>query len=162
MTQKQKFYKMALIKQVHTSKLYVEIYSKDRELYEQMLHSSFGVKSSKNLDIDSLKKLVLFLGGRVEVNLRTTATKNQIAFIRTLWRQRARNKDEKALLKMIYNRFKLDLNSIDELERKDFKKVVAVLNKIKPETMQIVDYSCDEGMLRALKIMESRCTVQSV
>jgi len=62
LTKKQESYKASLIKAVHTSKLYIDIYSKDRELYEDMLFNNFGVRSSKNLSIDELKKLVLFLG----------------------------------------------------------------------------------------------------
>lgn len=133
MTQKQRAYKQALIKQVHISKLYVDVYSKDRELYEDMLINNFGVKSSKDLDIEQLIKLVKFLDGQTFVSLKTTATKNQIAFLLTLWKQKARNKDEKSLLNLIYMRFKISLNSIYDLEKKDFKKVVAVLQNMKIE-----------------------------
>ena len=133
MTQKQRAYKQALIKQVHTSKLYIDVYSKDRELYEDMLTNNFGVKSSKDLDIEQLIKLVKFLDGQTFVSLKTTSTKNQIAFLLTLWKQKARNKDEKSLLNLIYMRFKISLNSIYDLEKKDFKKVVAVLQNMKIE-----------------------------
>lgn len=133
MTQKQRVYKQALIKQVHISKLYVDVYSKDRELYEDMLTNNFGVKSSKDLDIEQLIKLVKFLDGQTMTSLKTTATKNQIAFLLTLWKQKARNKDEKSLLNLIYMRFKISLNSIYDLEKKDFKKVVAVLQNMKIE-----------------------------
>jgi len=133
MTQKQRAYKQALIKQVHISKLYVDVYSKDRELYEDMLTNNFGVKSSKDLDIEQLIKLVKFLDGQTMTSLKTTATKNQIAFLLTLWKQKARNKDEKSLLNLIYMRFKISLNSIYDLEKKDFKKVVAVLQNMKIE-----------------------------
>lgn len=133
MTQKQRVYKQALIKQVHISKLYVDVYSKDRELYEDMLTNNFGVKSSKDLDIEQLIKLVKFLDGQTFVSLKTTATKNQIAFLLTLWKQKARFKDEKSLLNLIYMRFKISLNSIYDLEKKDFKKVVAVLQNMKIE-----------------------------
>jgi len=131
MTQKQKAYKQALIKQVHTSKLYIDVYSKDRELYEEMLTNNFGVKSSKDLDIEQLLKLVKFLDAQTFVSLKTTATKNQIAFLLTLWKQKARFKNEASLLNLIYMRFKISLNSIYDLDKKDFKKVVAVLQNIK-------------------------------
>lgn len=134
MTQKQRAYKQALIKQVHTSKLYLDVYSKDRELYEDMLTNNFAVKSSKDLDIEQLLKLVKFLDGQTMVSLKTTATKNQIAFLLTLWKEKARNKDEKSLLNLIYMRFKISLNSIYDLEKKDFKKVVAVLQNMKVQS----------------------------
>jgi len=133
MTQKQKIYKASLIKAVHTSKLYIDIYSKDRELYEDMLFNNFGVKSSKNLSIDELKRLVLFLGssGFIKYDyLKTKISKNQGAFLLTLWREKSRLKDEKSLLNLIKSRFKISLNSIYELEKKDFKKVVAVLKNM--------------------------------
>ncbi len=64
MTKKQRYFKAYLIKRVHTSKLYTDIYSKDRELYEDMLKNSFGVKSSKYLSIEELIRLVDFLNGK--------------------------------------------------------------------------------------------------
>jgi len=133
LTKKQESYKASLIKAVHTSKTYIDIYSKDRELYEDMLFNNFGVRSSKNLSIDELKKLVLFLGSTRFLKhdyLKTKISKNQGAFLLTLWKQKSRAKDEKSLLNLIKSRFKISLNSVYDLEKKDFKKVVAVLKNI--------------------------------
>jgi len=47
-----------------------------------------------------------------------------------LWREKSRAKDEKSLLNLISSRFKISLNSIYDLEKKDFKKIVAVLKNI--------------------------------
>jgi hypothetical protein len=131
MTNKQRFFKQALIKQVHTSKLWFDVYSHDRDLYETMLQNNFGVKSSKELDISQLMELVKFLNGQKFVSFKTEATKNQIAFLLSLWEQKSIAKDEKSLLMLIYTRFKISLNSIYDLPKKDFKKVIAVVQNLK-------------------------------
>lgn len=143
MTSKQQQYKKMLVMQVHRTKLWFDVYSHDRELYEDMLFNNFGVKSSKDLNIDSLKKLIKFLGGNSFVSLKTTVTNNQARFLLTLWKQKARFKDEDSLLKLIYNRFKISLNSIYDLEKKDFKKVIAVLQNMKEAVLEAgtVEYS---------------------
>ena len=131
MTNKQRFFKQALIKQVHTSKLWFDVYSHDRDLYETMLQNNFGVKSSKELDISQLMELVQFLNGQKFVSFKTEATTNQIAFLLSLWEQKSIAKDEKSLLMLIYTRFKISLNSIYDLQKKDFKKVIAVVQNLK-------------------------------
>ncbi len=130
MTQKQKHYKASLIKQIHTSKLYVEVYKNDRDLYELMLMSNYNVSSSKDLSIEQLLKLLAFLNQKTTSIEKIYATKNQINFIKTLWDQKAQNPDEKSLLKLIYNRFKIDLKNIEDLEKKDFKKVIALVQNL--------------------------------
>lgn len=129
--------------QVHRTKLWFDVYRHDREFYEDMLFNNFGVKSSKDLNIDSLKRLVKFLGGSSFVSLKTTVTNNQARFLLTLWKQKARLKDEANLLKLIYNRFKISLNSIYDLEKKDFKKVIAVLQNMKEAVLEAgtIEYS---------------------
>jgi len=102
MTQKQKIYKASLVKAIHISKLYIDIYSKDRELYEDMLFNNFVIKSSKNLSIDELKRLVLFLGGSSTTSLKVKLINNQALFLLTLWREKSR------LIKMKIT-FKYDL-----------------------------------------------------
>lgn len=143
MTNKQLQYKKMLIMQVHRTKLWFDVYSHDRELYEDMLFNNFKVRTSKDLSIDSLKKLVKFLGGSSFVSLKTTITDNQAKFLLTLWKQKARLKDEANLLKLIYNRFKISLNSIYDLEKKDFKKVIAVLQNMKEAVLEAgtIEYS---------------------
>ena len=58
MTKKQKAYKNALLRRVHTTKKYLEVYARDRELWETFLQNSYGVTSSKDLTIDELKNLI--------------------------------------------------------------------------------------------------------
>ena len=96
-----------------------------------MLQNNFAVKSSKELDISQLVELVKFLNGQKFVSFKTEATKNQIAFLLTLWEQKSINKDENSLLMLIYTRFKISLKSIYDLQKKDFKKVIAVVQNLK-------------------------------
>ena len=154
MTQKQQDYKKLLVMQVHRTKLWFDVYSHDRELYETMLVNNFGVKSSKELDIDNLKKLIKFLNGGKMIYTKPNVgaiTKNQALFLITLWRQNARNKDDEALLKLIYKRFKISLNSIYELKKGDFKKVVAVLKNIQEAVIEAGTIEYSKTKLRLIR-----------
>ncbi len=135
MTSKQRNFKAILIKQVHTSVLYKQVYKHDRDLYEQMLENTFGVKSSKDLSIDELLALVSFLNQKTAFIQKAFISNNQVSFLKSLWDQKANYPTEDNLLKLIYNKFKLDLKSINELHRKDFKKVVGLLKNLKKKEL---------------------------
>ncbi len=131
MTPKQKAYKKILVQQIHTSKLYCNVYKHDRDLYELMLKNSYNVNSSKDLNIEELKNLLKFLNGKTARVEKVYASSNQIAFIKTLWEKNSENKDESSLLNLLYNRFKISLKHIENLEKKDFRKVIALLQNMK-------------------------------
>lgn len=154
MTQKQQAFKKMLVMQVHRTKLWFDVYSHDRELYETMLFNNFGVRSSKELDIDNLKKLIKFLNDGKMIYTKpnvVSITKNQALFLITLWRQNARNKEDEALLKLIYTRFKISLNSIYELKKGDFKKVVAVLKGIQEAVIEAGTIEYSKSRLRLIR-----------
>ena len=131
MTKKQKIYKNYLLKRVHTSKLYKEIYVHDRECYEQMLKNLFGVTSSKLLSIDELKKLVAYLEEGKEP--KNTPTSNQINYIKLLWEKKAIWKDMASLLKFVKRVTKKDVNKLSEITKKEATYVISALNKLQTQ-----------------------------
>ncbi|WP_294962348.1 hypothetical protein [Sulfurimonas sp.] len=80
MTDKQKRYKVALIRSIHCSDMYKNVYADDRELYETMLENRFGVSSSKKLGIEELIALDSFVNNKGGLRLapkKVYATKNK-------------------------------------------------------------------------------------
>jgi len=137
MTQKQRNYKKALIKSIHTSPLYNEVYKEDRELYETMLNNRYVVKSSKDLEIDQLIDLNNFLNkkeSKTTLKKVTGITKNQLSFILTLWENNSMHKDMFSLLKIIKRVTKREISSIEELTKKEAGVVIASIKNMKPIT----------------------------
>ncbi len=132
MTKKQKAYKNSLLRKVHTSRTYLEVYSKDRELYEQMLKNSFGVKSSKDLSIDELKRLVDFLDGKSNEIKKDLITTNQKSYILVMWGKKSLFKDENSLLKFAKRILQRDVNSIDKITKREAIKLIAAVKNLKP------------------------------
>ena len=145
MTKKQKAYKMALIKAVHTSVLYQTIYQNDRDLYVEMLKNNFGVDSSKKLDIDSLKKLVDFLNHKTS-SPKVFASKQQVDYMKALWVEKSIQKDGFSLLKFIKRITSKDFNKVEELSKQEATKVIIAIQKIKPlESANNLNYKGKSG-----------------
>ena len=96
MTQKQKIYKNALLRQLHVSSRYINLYKSEDDLYREFLFENFGVKSSKDLDIEALKNLVAYMNFKaplVKAKKSFAATTNQTDYILTLWEKNSLKKD---------------------------------------------------------------------
>ncbi|WP_324172006.1 phage protein GemA/Gp16 family protein [Sulfurimonas sp.] len=136
MTEKQRNYQSALIKSIHSSELYKDVYSDDRELYEAMLENTFGVLSSKKLSIEELINLNNFMNKKGELRVapkKVGSTTNQINFIKTLWSKNSRNKDLNSLLTQVKKVIKRDINALESLTKDEAGKVIASIKNIKPE-----------------------------
>lgn len=135
MTIKQKNYKAALIKSIHSSDMYKNIYADDRELYETMLENRFKVKSSKDMGIDELIALDNFMNKRD--GLRTTpkkvyATQNQVNYIKTLWVANSRTKTIESLLELVSKILKRKVTDLDMISKKEASQIIASVKDIKP------------------------------
>jgi len=134
MTVLQKSLKSSLIKQVHISILYQQIYKHDRDMYEDLLLNHFGVSSSKELDIDQLMELVKFLNKKsdsLKVMMRKSdATPSQIRFIKDRWQKVAREKSEDALRAFIKRITKKSYLHIDSICKKDAQKIIIALKNM--------------------------------
>ena len=134
MTKRQRAYKQALIRSIHTSPLWREVYGKDRELYESMLFNTFGVKSSKELSIEELKSLDDFMHCRVKriAPEKVYASKQQISFIQALWFERATFKFGVNLLEFASRVLKRDVKDLNKITKKEASKLIAGIKALKP------------------------------
>lgn len=69
MTPKQEKLHQFLVKRVHCSKKWKEVYGHDRSLYESLLLNHFGVSSSKEMFIDDLIRLAAYMDGHGELKM---------------------------------------------------------------------------------------------
>ena len=135
MTQTQKAYKIGLLRQLHTSLRYLNLYKNEDDLYREFLLENFGVKSSKDLDIESLKNLVSYMNFKaplVKVKKSFAATANQTDYILTLWEKNSLNKDLFSLLSFAKKIIKKELQSLDEMSKDEAKKLIIAVSNIKP------------------------------
>lgn len=148
MTEKQRRYKSALIRSIHCSDMYKRVYADDRELYKHMLQSRFGVTSSKELGIKELIALDRFMNrkdGLQVVPKKVHATKNQIAFIKTLWGANSRDKTLSSLLKLVSKILKREVEELESISKKEAGAVIASIKNMKPpakpKAVNNVDYA---------------------
>lgn len=135
MTPKQKIYKLALIKGLHISSRYINLYKNDDELYREFLKENFGVKSSKDLDIESLKNLVEYMNFQGELKKASTsfkATPNQIDYILHLWDKNSQTKDIFSLLKLVSKLLKKEVQNLAEISKTEAKTIINAVVNIKP------------------------------
>jgi hypothetical protein len=130
MTKKQKEYKKVLLKLVHTSKMYKEVYSEDRELWEEFLKRNFGVKSSKDLSINELVRLVDYLNYKTS-ELKEKATINQIKYMCYLWDKKGKIKGVFGLIKFIRERMRFRVLKLKDLTKEEATKIIIALEKLK-------------------------------
>ena len=132
MTKKQKAYKNALLRRLHTSPRYTEYFAKEPIAYRAFLKKHLGVDSSKELSIAVLKELVAYFELKSETIPSNFATPQQIAFIRHAWQHTSRNKDEASLLRFAKRILKKELSSIEEIRSGEAKRLIAALRHMKP------------------------------
>jgi len=134
MTAKQKALKKRLIQKIHTSIRYIAYLKYDRDAYEALLETHFGVDSSKKLDIDQLIIFVDFLNSkREEIPImirKSTATASQLRLIKELWGRVGKNPSDEALRAMVYRVTKNNYLHIDALSKKDAQTMIPVLKNM--------------------------------
>lgn len=135
MTPSQKEYKKRLIQKIQIVKH--NVFADDEERKEFML-SRFGVDSTTKLSIDELKLLLDFCNRNVsdipmlhQIEDKELITQAQIEKIRVVWKEKARDKSEEALLNFVkrVSRYKLERLE-DLLKGKATKVIVALENMI--------------------------------
>lgn len=134
MTPKQKIYKNALLRALHTSPRYLNLYKEDDELYREFLKDNFGVKSSKDLSIESLENLVAYFEFKVELKKATKGFKissNQVEYLWELWCDRSLHKDMPSLLAFIKRLTKKEIKEIEELSKKEATIMINAVRNLK-------------------------------
>ena len=135
MTDKQKRYKASLIRSIHCSAMYKNVYAPDRDLYEAMLSNRFNVKSSKDMSIEELLQLDSFMNKKDGLRLapkKVYASQNQINYIITVWAKNSRDKSLESLLKLATKILKKPINDLSKITKKEGSSLIAVVNNIKP------------------------------
>lgn len=135
MTPSQKEYQKKLIQKIQIVKH--NVFTDDEDRKEFML-SRFGVDSTTKLSIDELKLLLDFCNRNVsdipmlhQIEDKELITQAQIEKIRVVWKEKARDKSEEALLNFVkrVSRYKLERLE-DLLKGKATKVIVALENMI--------------------------------
>ena len=135
MTDKQKRYKASLIRSIHCSAMYKNVYAPDRDLYEAMLSNRFNVKSSKDMSIQELLQLDSFMNKKDGLRLapkKVYASQNQTNYIITVWRKNSRDKSLESLLKLATKILKKPISDLSKITKKEGSSLIAVVNNIKP------------------------------
>ena len=135
MTDKQKRYKASLIRSIHCSAMYKNVYAPDRDLYEAMLSNRFNVKSSKDMSIEELLQLHSFMNKKDGLRLapkKVYASQNQTNYIITVWRKNSRDKSLESLLKLATKILKKPISDLSKITKKEGSSLIAVVNNIKP------------------------------
>jgi|GEM_PF-1847080 len=135
MTPKQKGYQKQLLRRLHTSARYVNVYREDDALYREFLKETFGVQSSKDLSLDSLIRLVDYMELKGDLNAAKKAfkaTANQVGFIAALWERNATFKDFFALMRLAKKLAKREIETLEELSQKEAVSLIAAIRRMKP------------------------------
>lgn len=136
MAQEQLKYKKSLIQQIQICKKNVFLNDEERYLFMQ---SRFGVDSTTKLNIDELNLLLDFCKGKInDVPMldfspnKEFITEAQIGKIRVLWSEKARDKNEQALLSFCEKiaQFK-GLNRVENMLKGKATKVIVALDRMR-------------------------------
>jgi hypothetical protein len=135
MTKEQIKYKTSLIVKIQIFKN--NVFYDDDERKEFML-SRFGADSTTKLSIDELKLLLDFCNRKVrdipmlhQIEDKELITQAQIEKIRVVWREKARDKSEEALLKFVQRVSRYELERLEDLLKGKATKVIVALENMK-------------------------------
>ncbi len=131
MTQKE--YAKKLIQNIQINKKNVFCDDEDRKAF---MKSRFGVESTTKMSIDQLKLLLDFCNKKVsdipmlnKIQNKEFITQAQLEKIRLIWKKKAKDKTETALLNFIFRITKYKLERLEDLLKgKATKVIVALVN----------------------------------
>lgn len=135
MTQKQTALKKMLVRQIHINSKNVFNEKEERLLF---MESRFGKSSTLDMSIDELKLFLQFCERKVSdiavinktevgVEFITAAQKEKI---RVLWKLKARDKSENALLSFASKITKRDVKRLDDILKGKATKLIVALNNL--------------------------------
>ena len=132
MTKSQTIYKKNLIQKIQIVKHNVFI---DDETRKEFMLSRFGVDSTTKLSIDELKILLDFCNRKVSdipmlnrnARIEDMITDEQVEKIRVVWKEKARDKSEEALMKFACKIAKYKASRIDDFKLSEAQKIIVAL-----------------------------------
>jgi hypothetical protein len=132
MTQQEYKKKLTQNIQIHKHKVFY-----DDEERKEFIKSRFGVDSTTKLSIDNLKLLLDYIHKRIpdipildKVKGKDLITHPQKEKIRMLWKQKAKDKSETALLNFASKILNYKTSSLDNLLKGKATKLIVALNKM--------------------------------
>ncbi len=132
MTQKQRAYQKSLLRRLHLSPRYVNLYKDDPIAYRAFLKKHLGVDSSKDLKLDVLIDLVAYFEFKRDDVPGNGASHQQLGFIRHLWGKHASNPSDESLLNFVERTIKRRLTTLEALTPKEASQVIAGIKRLKP------------------------------
>lgn len=129
LTPKQQAFRKRLLANIHCAPKYVYVYKDDRPAWEALLQDGFGKRSSADLRIDQLIRLRDFLDNKAH-SLAEQASTNKVGYLRTLWKQHARNPDEKSLLAFARKNTGLTLINLEALTTQQASGLIAAIKRM--------------------------------
>lgn len=134
MTNLQKKYQKSLIQKIQTSKRNVFFDDEERKAFMQ---SRFGVDSTTKMTIDQLKLLLDFCNRKVSdipmlntIKDKELITQAQIEKIRVLWKEKARDKSEDALLRFVFRISKYKIARLEDLLKGKATRIIVALESM--------------------------------
>jgi len=122
---------------IHTSDMWKDVFRDDRAAYETMLHDRYGnkkrkVMSCKELTLNELFDLVKYMTGLENSGVNKdhaamAASFKQVKFMTDLWRNKARNVSDKALLAFIKRQTGKEYMNVSSVLRTDMRKILPAL-----------------------------------
>ncbi len=132
MTKAQIEFKKKLIQKIQISKNNVFI---DDESRKEFMLSRFGVDSTTKMNIEQLKLLLDFCNRKVndipmlnKIENKELITQAQLEKIRVLWKEKAKDKSEKALLNFVSRVSGYKLERLEDLLKGKSTKVIVALS----------------------------------
>ena len=132
MTKKQRAYQISLLRALHLSPRYKNLYADDKVAYRHFLKEQLGVESSKELKISTLKELVEYFEFKRDEPPTNKASTQQVNFLKHLWVKNATNKDFDTLLTFLKSKINSRLRGIYELTPKECSQAIGIVEKLKP------------------------------
>ncbi len=135
MTKNQIIYKKSLIQKIQIVKHNVFV---DDEMRKEFMLSRFGVDSTTKLSIDELKLLLDFCNRKVsdipmlnrDAEKEDMITIFQIEKMRVIWKEKARDKSEEALMKFACKIAKYKASRIDDFKLGEAQSIIVALARM--------------------------------
>ena len=135
MTKNQTIYKKSLIQKIQILKH--NVFSDD-EMRKEFILSRFGADSTTKLSIDELKLLLDFCNRNVsdipmlkrDTEKEDMITVFQIEKMRVIWKEKARDKTEEAIMKFACKIVKYKASRIDDFKLREAQKIIIALERM--------------------------------
>ena len=125
-TAKQKWYRTRLLARIHQAPLYKQM---DEDTYRDMLEVNFGKRSAADLNLNQLNLLLDYLNNKRKDLVEHCSTAQQ-NYIKSIWKQKARNPSDTALREFIQKLFKKTIINLNALQKHEASGLINAINRM--------------------------------